>query len=547
LQSQESLTGEEMPQELTASDDSSKGPSRYQQLVRVTTHVTIWVLVLAPVVIEIHRGWRAIQDNATISIRSYQALSLHPPLLGQFSTLSRDTGHFLYDPGPLQYWLLAIPVHLSPSNGALWGAALLIGLALSLSIEALWRSGDRWACGIIGLATFTIACLIPRVLAAPTWNPYFGLCFVVASIALAWVVASGSLGWWPWLVVTASVAIQAEVFFFFFALALIIGAPAIAMIVRKPERWEWLDWGIAVGFVCWLPTLIQEVTGHPRNLSSILQLKNGATFGISFGLKSLAFAGSPTPIWLRGDPGFNFFALVPSQSVIAGIFVLLMCLLVGVAAWRAGRKRLAAAAALGLVLCLSTVITFARTPSAVGVGLSLWYLDRILWPVGIFLWIIAIWAVVEIIRSGAQHRQFSLSRDFGTTARRVTKGWFIGVVGLFVVALGVFVFAVPQLNTQASAQVDPNQIRLARDMATAVEKAIPRGPVSLIINAGKMEWYTEYDVVQGAAWQLDVNGWQPGLPSRFSALSGITYPTQFFWYKVQVSIVGDKIIAHRIS
>ncbi len=545
MQFQESLTGEGMPQEFTASDDSSKRRSRYQQLLRVSTHVTIWVLVLAPVVIEIHRGWRAIQDNATISIRSYQVLSLHPPLLGQFSTLSRDTGHFLYDPGPLQYWLLAIPVHLSPSNGALWGAAILIGLALSLSVEGLWRSGNRWACGIVGLATFGIACLVPVVLAAPSWNPYLGFCFMLASIALAWVVASGSLGWWPWLVATASVAIQAEVFFFFFALGLIIGAPVIAMTARKPERWEWLDWGIAVGFVCWLPTLIQEATGNPRNLSSILQLKDGADFGISFGLKNLAFAGSPTPIWLRGDPGLGFFGLVATQSATTGLFVLLMCLLVLVVAWRTGHKRLAAAAGLGMILCLATVVTFARTPTSV--GLSLWYLDRILWPVGILLWIIAIWALVEIVRSVAQHPLFSVHRDFGPTVRRVTTGWFIGIVGLFVVALGVFVFAVPELNTAASAQVDSNEIRLARTIALAVEKATPRGPVSLTITPGKLQWFTEYDVVQGAAWQLTANGWQPGLPSRFSALSGITYPSQFFWHKVQVSFVGDTAIVHRIS
>jgi hypothetical protein len=142
LQFQESLTEEGMPQGFTASDDWSQRRSRYQQLVGVSTHLTIWVLVLAPVVIEIHRGWRAIQDNATISIRSYQVLSLHPPLLGNFSTLSRDTGHFLYDPGPLQYWLLAIPVHLSPSNGALWGAALLVGLSFASHMGPV----DRWFC-----------------------------------------------------------------------------------------------------------------------------------------------------------------------------------------------------------------------------------------------------------------------------------------------------------------------------------------------------------------------------------------------------------------
>lgn len=246
MQLQESFATEGMPDEFRASGHLSECVSRCQQLVRLWTHLTIWVLVLAPVVIEIHHGWRAIQDNATISIRSYQVLSLHPPLLGQLSTLSLDTGHFLYAPGPLQYWLLAIPVHLDPSNGALCGAAMLVGFALSLSVEGLWRNGDRWACGIVGLATFGIACLLPAVLAEPSWNPYFGLCFMVASIALAWVVASGSLGWWPWLVATSSVAVQSHIFFVFFAMGLVVGAPLIGLTVRKPERWRWLTLGLSL-------------------------------------------------------------------------------------------------------------------------------------------------------------------------------------------------------------------------------------------------------------------------------------------------------------
>jgi hypothetical protein len=549
LKSQESFTTEGMPDEFTASGHSSQRLSQYQQVVRILTHLTIWVLVLAPVVIEMHRGWRAIQDNATISIRSYQVLSLHPPLLGQLSTLSQNTGHFLYDPGPLQFWFLAIPVHLSPSNGALWGAALLVGLALSLAVEGLWRSGDRWACGIVGLATFGLACLIPAVLAEPSWNPNFGFCFMLACIALAWVVASGSLGWWPWLVALASVSVQSEAFFVFFALGLVVGAPVIGLTVRRPERWRWFDVGIAVGAVCWLPTIIQEATGNQRNLSTILELKDGAAYGISFGLKNLALAGSPSPIWVRGDPAlhnwFNYFVLVATQSAIFGIFALLVCLLILVVAWRAGRKRLAAVAALGVILCLATVVTFARTPTAV--GKSLWYLDRILWPVGVLLWIIALWTLVEIVRPIAQHRLISVHRDFEPTARRFTTDWFIGILAVCVVALGILAVALPELKTAASFQIDSNQIRLARNIALAVEKATPRGAVSLTINPGKLQWFREYDVVQGAAWQLTADGWQPGLPQAFSASSGITYPPQPFWHKVQVSIVGDTATAHRIS
>jgi hypothetical protein len=59
---------------------------------------------------------------------------------------------------------------------------------------------------------------------------------LVTSIVLAWVVATGSLTWWPWLVFTASVATQAELFFVTFAVALVVAAPLIGMARQRPQR-----------------------------------------------------------------------------------------------------------------------------------------------------------------------------------------------------------------------------------------------------------------------------------------------------------------------
>jgi hypothetical protein len=174
--------------------------------------LVVWTVVLVPALGEMVDGWRPLQDEATISLRAWQVFSLHPPLLGQFSTTSVGTGHLIFDPGPLQFWLLALPVHIDPNQGALWGAALLVGLVLSLAIEALWRTGRAWACGLVAFALLDIAWLIPSVFARPAWNPDFAIPFVLTSIVLAWVVATGSLKWWPWLVFTASVAVQAELF-----------------------------------------------------------------------------------------------------------------------------------------------------------------------------------------------------------------------------------------------------------------------------------------------------------------------------------------------
>ncbi len=539
----ESAEDEPAAEESAASAASRNRFSEYQQPVRIFSHVVIWVVTLAPVVIEIQRGWRAIEDNATISMRAYQALSLHPPLLGQYSTLSQGTGHLLYDPGPLQYWLLALPVHIEPANGALWGSALLVGLVLSLSVEALWRSGDRWACGIVGLAVLNMACLIPTVDAKPSWNPYFGFSFMVASITLAWVVAAGSFGWWPWLVATASIAVQSESFFLYFALGLVIGAPLIATAVRKPARLRWLVVGVAVGAICWLPTAIQEVTGHQRNLTLLLGAR-GRALGLGFGLKNLALAGSPIPIWTKGDSTVpEYAALIANRSMVFGLLVLLMCLLVVVVAWRTQRKRLAALATLGLILSVAAVDTFAATPARTAI--NLWYLDRILWPIGILLWIIALWSLVEIGKAIAHSRRTSDRTTAVEKAPPLTAPWLVAIPCVLA-AVAMAAFAIAELHDAATSQIEPGKAALASRIAIAVEKAAPRGPVSLSISPGGLQWFTEYGIVQGAAWQLTADGWRPGLPNAFSSYSGITYPPQIAWPKVRVSISGDTATANRI-
>ena len=87
-------------------------PFRWEARTRLFSHLVIWAVVLIPTIIEMSRGWIAVLDEATISLRSFQVFSLHPPLLGQYSTTSESVGHLIFDPGPLQYWLLAVPVRI---------------------------------------------------------------------------------------------------------------------------------------------------------------------------------------------------------------------------------------------------------------------------------------------------------------------------------------------------------------------------------------------------------------------------------------------------
>src|SRR5712691_2062021 len=177
---------------------------RRASLLRVATHVASWLPFLAVVADSMRVKWRVVGDGAGIALHSWNALTAHGPLVGQTTELA----HGLHDPGPLQYWLLAVPVHLDPVRGVLWGAALWCMVAGSLTIEATWS-----ALGKIGglLASGTILAMVawrPELAIKPYWNPWFGMLFFLAALAACWAVMSGRRRWWPLLVITASVAAQ---------------------------------------------------------------------------------------------------------------------------------------------------------------------------------------------------------------------------------------------------------------------------------------------------------------------------------------------------
>lgn len=212
---------------------ASRGKVRIGPVGRIGSHLVIWTVVLVPTVLELIRGWRPLyQDDATITFRSYEIFSLHPPLLGQYSSISPGSGHILFDPGPLQYVLLAVPTHVDRLQGGLWGSALACGLVLSVAVEAMWSSRQWLACVLVALAVVDLAWTVPSVFAHQIWNPDFGLIFLFASIVLAYAVALGSFGWWPVLVFTASVAAQAELFYAAVAAGLMIVSPFLDAGIR---------------------------------------------------------------------------------------------------------------------------------------------------------------------------------------------------------------------------------------------------------------------------------------------------------------------------
>jgi len=283
-----------------------------------------------------------LRDDAAIASRAYQALSLHPPLTGLATAASVGTGHALYDPGPLLFYLLAVPVRLDPAHGLFLGAALCCGVVLSLAIEAAWSLG-AWPLGAgVALAVLDLVWLTPAVFENLPWNAYFPLPFLIAALVLAWVVVMGKTGWWPVLVVAASVTAESHLLFVIPAVALVVAAGVFGLLAGRPRRSGWLVVGLGVGLPCWLAPLIQELGTH---LSALIKSGRGqSTLGLGLGLRMVGLAGAPHPIWLTDIPsGFYTMAVFEfGHAPWYGVLILALLAVITVVAFVTGRRALGA-------------------------------------------------------------------------------------------------------------------------------------------------------------------------------------------------------------
>src|SRR5450631_663373 len=107
--------------DVTAVDDDGPGRGpRSDRWLRVLCHLAAELPLVVFGAVESARGWRPLFDNAGLAYRSFQVFSSHSPLVGHQMAVSAGS-HAVFGPGPLQSWILAVPVRVDPAQGALWG------------------------------------------------------------------------------------------------------------------------------------------------------------------------------------------------------------------------------------------------------------------------------------------------------------------------------------------------------------------------------------------------------------------------------------------
>ncbi len=471
-------------------------------------------------------------DDAAIAIRSWAVFTSRSPLLGEYTQATRCARHVVWNPGPLLYWMLAVPVRIDADHGVLWGAAICAAAGMALCVEAAWAV--RGAAGALAVGAFAVvlAATQPDVLVNPVWDPHFGLVWFAATCTGAWAVGTGHLRWWPVLVLTASIAAQSHLAFALPAAVLAIVAPLAGIRQRLGvgDGWTWLPVGLAAGAACWTAPIVQQLTGHPGNVSLLLRCIGGQrAVGGRFGLATLASAVVPPPLWFHRASGSADALMhgLTGQPAGVGIAVLAALATVGVVAWIAQRRELAVLAAVAFLAAGAAAWEIAGQPTSTIVSL-VEVVDVVLWPVGMLIWGVAAMFVVELV---ATWRAWSGRRgSFGRASSpvwaehghrllarwrpRTALLWSATVVLFAGGTVNAAMLAGGAMNQAAQEAGGRGTFRGVSAAAAAAQRLVPSGP--LMISVFGPSPYTSLDLLYGTLWVLISEGRQATAPGLYA-------------------------------
>lgn len=378
-----------------------------------------WLLVAAvaavvPIVVAVvdalADGWVAVGDNGLFLLRSRDVLTAHTPLLGTWTSASLELESDVNNPGPMLFFLFAVPVKLAESGGLAVAAALLnVGSILGIAYVLRRNAGPLAA--VLGLAAASaLGWWMGRSLLFDPWQPHSLLFPFLLYLALAWVVGAGDRWALPFAAGVGSLLVQSHLSYAYVVPA--VGVVAVVGLVgsarglggeqRRQELAAHARAGIVTGVVlvaCWTPPLLEQLFGEGRgNLGRLLDASRAGapTVGFERGIRLAAEVLTIWPTWLR-SPAANDVADDPmgSAAALAGLAVVAgMLVAAGAWAWRR-RDRFAlngvVVAGVATVAGVYTAVGLIRTP----LGVAAHHL-RYLWPIAL---VVQLALVVVVVRS----------------------------------------------------------------------------------------------------------------------------------------------------
>jgi hypothetical protein len=373
-----------------------------------------------------HEGWVPVGDAALLAVRTRDVLDGGAggdvPSLGMWASTSWSLGFDINHPGPLLYWLLAVPAALVAGPVGIVVGTALVNCASVLGIfAAAWRRGGP-VTALAAMAVTAGLCwsLGSAVLVEP-WHASTVLLPFLLFLVLAWSLACGDLACLPAVVVVGSLVLQTNL-----AYAVLVPGVVVAGVAgyvvrtwragdggvgRSRRSGAWLGLAALALVVCWVPPLVEQLRGDGRGNVSRLVDALGVeltTLDLADALRSVARVLAIPPWWARPSYGEAFpFGAFGNPLPSLGMALLALAAVAGVLGWRwhAARRRSGsgadaavglAGAALLIVLSVASADQSPTTPFG-----TVAYQLRWLWPVGAFVTLALVLSIVPVPVAGA--------------------------------------------------------------------------------------------------------------------------------------------------
>jgi hypothetical protein len=405
----------------TANPSGSSSPDRpAERHLVLAAGITAAIPVIVSTIRGLAAGWTPEGDRAVIATRAYDVLTSLTPLVGPWSSTSNVIGDETYHPGPLLFWLLAIPARL-PGEAAFPIVMGVLNVAAIMGCVALARRrGGR----TLMFAAAGVVALMCASLNVPTfhdiWNPTAPLLAVMLLLFVCWSLACGEHRLLPLAVLLASFAMQCHLVFVLPSLALLgVGLAGLIASRRRARHAptdaatgslrRWSVAGLVVAALCWSAPLVDQAlawTGSDRGYGNLETLIDAAqSRDEPAGWKAAAYAtvratGVP-PWWLRPPSSaeertFEIFARPSAPAIASAVVILLALVVLAVLGVRRGRPDVAAAAGLALAACAALAAVTASFPNTPRTIFSYSYTSWWAAPVGMWTWLVVAWSSLSL-------------------------------------------------------------------------------------------------------------------------------------------------------
>jgi hypothetical protein len=351
--------------------------------------------------------WTLLGDDAFIGIRAYDVFTGRTPLVGQRSSGASDVlSETVYSPGPLLFWLMAIPARLPDPIFMSFTAAAVNIASIVGTVGLAWRRG-RWVLAVAtAVAIPVMLASLPAETYADIWNSSAPLMPMMLLVFLSWSLACGEYRLLPLAVLVTSFLVQSHLTFVAPAVGVMAVASVVALAFGSARRWplRWLVAGLIVAAVCWSAPVIDQIVHRPGNLRTLVDSATSGEpkVGWDSGWKAVVHTVGIRPWWLQDNRAtldrIGDVTNAPGALAIAtAVAMLALLAALTVAGVRRRRADLTAAGALGLVLALAAGMAASSTPvkSFGTVGYTLRWTS----PAGMCVWLLAGWGLVTVLGS----------------------------------------------------------------------------------------------------------------------------------------------------